>query len=49
MVRMQVRQSEGTGLKSRSEQIAYFRGLKTRISTLGAGDIPRDSDSRSKQ
>ena len=28
-----------------SGQIAYFHGVKTRLSTLGAGDVPRGSDS----
>ena len=41
----QVRQSEGSGFKSRSGQIAYFHGVKTRLSTLGTGDVPRGSDS----
>ena len=45
MVSTQVRQSEGSGFKSRSGQIAYFRGVKTRLSTLGTGDVPRGSDS----
>ena len=45
MVRTQVRQSEGSGFKSRSGQIAYFHGVKTRLSTLGTGDVPRSSDS----
>ena len=40
-----VRQSEGSGFKSRSGQIAYFHGVKTRLSTLGTGDVPRGSDS----
>ena len=35
MVSMQVRQSEGSGFKSQSGQIAYFHGVKTRLSTLG--------------
>ena len=39
MVRTQVRQSEGPGFKSRSGQIAYFHGVKTRLSTLGTGDV----------
>ena len=30
MVSTQVRQSEGLGFKSRSGQIAYFQGVKTR-------------------
>ena len=38
MVSMQVRQSEGSGFKSRSGQIAYFHGVKTRFSTLGTGE-----------
>ena len=42
MVSMQVRQSEGSGFKSRSGQIAYFHGVKTRLSL---GDVPRGSDS----
>ena len=36
---------EGPGFKSRSGQIAYFHGVKTRLSTLGTGDVPRGSDS----
>ena len=43
MVGTQVRQSEGSGFKSRSGQIAYFHGVKTRLSTLGTGDVPRGS------
>ena len=34
MVSTQVCQSEGSGFKSRSGQIAYFHGVKTRLSTL---------------
>ena len=45
VVRTQVRQPEGLGFKSRSGQIAYFHGVKTRLSTLGTGDVPRGSDS----
>ena len=45
MVRTQVRQSEGSGFKSRSGQIVYFHGVKTRLSTLATGDVPRGSDS----
>ena len=50
MVRTQVCQvhlqvSEVSGFKSRSGQIAYFHGVKTRLSTLGTGDVPRGSDS----
>ena len=45
MVNTQVHQSEGSGFKSRSGQIAYFYGAKTRLSTLGTGDVPRGSDS----
>ena len=46
MVSTQVCQSEGSGFKSRSGQIAYFHGVKTRLSTLGTGDVvPRGSDS----
>ena len=45
MVSTQVRQSEGSRFKSRSGQIAYFHGVKTRLSTLGTGDVPRGSDS----
>ena len=45
MFSIQVRQSEGLGFKSRSGQIAYFHGVKTRLSTLGTGDVPRGSDS----
>ena len=44
MISTQVRQSEASGFKSRSEQIAYFYGVKTKLSTLGTGDIPRSSD-----
>ena len=29
-----------------SGQIAYFHGVKTRLSTLGTGDVPRGSDCR---
>ena len=45
MVSTQVGQSEGSGFKSRSGQIAYFDGVKTRLSTLGTGDVPHGSDS----
>ena len=45
MVRTQVRQSEGPMFKSRSGQITYFHGVKTRLSTLGTGDVLRGSDS----
>ena len=45
MVSTQVRQYEGSGLKSRSGQIAYFHGVKTRLSTLWTGGVPRGSDS----
>ena len=38
-------QSEGMGFKSRYGQIAYFHGVKTRLSTLGTGDVPRGLDS----
>ena len=44
MVSTQVYQSKGSGFKSRSGQIAYFHGVKTRISILGTGDVPRGSD-----
>ena len=37
-------QSEGSGYKSRSGPIAYLHGLKTRLSTLGTGDVPRGAD-----
>ena len=37
MVSTQVRQSERSGFKSRSGQIAYFHGVKTRLSTLWTG------------
>ena len=30
---------------SRSGQITYFHGVKTRFSSLGTGDVPRGSDS----
>ena len=43
MVSTQVRQSEGSGFKSRSGEIANFHSVKTRLSTLG--DVPRGSDS----
>ena len=46
MVSKQVRQSEGPGIKSRSGQIAYFHGVKTRLSALGTSDVPRGSDSK---
>ena len=39
-----VRQSEGSGFNSRSGHIAYFHSVKTRLSTLGTGDVPRGSD-----
>ena len=45
VVSTQVRQSEGSGFKSRSGQIAYIHGVKTRPSALGTGDVPRGSDS----
>ena len=45
MVSTQVCQSEGSGLKSRSGQIAYFHGVKNRLSILGTGDVPHGSDS----
>ena len=45
MVSTQVCQSEGSWLKSRSGQIAYFHDVKTGLSTLGTGDVPRGSDS----
>ena len=45
MVSTQVRQAEGSGFKSRSGKIVYFHGVKTRLSTLGTGDVPRGSDS----
>ena len=45
MVGTQLRQSEGSGFKFRSGQIAYFHSVKTRLSTLGTGDVPRGSDS----
>ena len=31
--------------KVRGGQIAYCHGVKTRLSTLGTGDVPRGSDS----
>ena len=43
MVSTRVRQSEGPRFKSRSGKIAYFHGVKTRLSTLGTGDVPRGS------
>ena len=46
MVSTQVRQSEGSGFKSRSGQIAYnIHGVKTRLSTLWTGGVPRGSNS----
>ena len=45
MVSTRVRQFEGSGFRSRCGQIAYFHGVKTRLSTLGTGDVPRGSDS----
>ena len=39
-----LRQYEGSGFKSRSGQIAYFHGVKIRLSTLGTGDVPCGSD-----
>ena len=45
MVSTQLRQSQRSGFKSRSGQIAYFHGVKTRLSTIGTGDVPRGSDS----
>ena len=39
MVSTRVCQSEGSGFKSRSGQIAYLHGVKTRLSTLGTGDM----------
>ena len=41
----QICQFEGSGFKFRSGQIAYFHGVKTRLSQLGTGDVPRRSDS----
>ena len=38
MVSTQVRQSEGSGLKSRSGQIAYFHGVKTKNQALKIRD-----------
>ena len=45
MVSTQIYQSEGSGLNSRPGQIAYFHGVKNRLSTLGTGDVPGVSDS----
>ena len=45
MVSTQVRESEGPGFKSRSGQIAHFHGVKTRLSAVGTGGVPRGSDS----
>ena len=45
MVSTQVHQSEGSGFESRAGQMAYFHGVKTRLSTLETGDVPRGSDS----
>ena len=41
MVSTHVRQSEGSGFKSRPGEIADLHGVKTRISTLGTVDVPR--------
>ena len=41
-----VSESKDSVLEStRSGQIAYCHGVKTRLSTLGTGDVPRGSDS----
>ena len=45
MVRTQVCQCEGSGLKSQYGHITYLHGVKIRLSTLGTGDVPRGSDS----
>ena len=45
MVSTQIHQSDGPGIKSRPGRIAFFYGVKTRLSTLGAGDVPRGLDS----
>ena len=45
MISTQVRKSEGPVFKSQSGQIVYFHGVKTRLSALGTGDVPRGSDS----
>ena len=45
MVSTQVRQSAGSGFKSRSGQIANFHGVKPGSQQIGAGDVPRGSDS----
>ena len=45
MVSTQVCQSEGSGFKYRSGQIAYLHGVKIMLSTLGTGDVPFGSDS----
>ena len=45
MVRTHLCQSEGSGFKYRSGQIACFHGVKNRFSTLGTGDVPRGSNS----
>ena len=44
VVSTQVRQSEGSRFKSLSGQIVYFHGVKTRLSTLRTGDVPRGSE-----
>ena len=45
MVSTQVHQCEGSGLKSRSGQMAYFHGVKTRLSTLGTDfDVQNPTD-----
>ena len=41
---MQVRQFKGPGFKCRSGQIAYFHGVKTRLATLGTGDVDCGSE-----
>ena len=40
------RHANPKGFKSRSGQIAYFHGVKTRLSTLETGHLPRGSDAR---
>ena len=45
MVSTQVAPIKGSGFKSRSGQIAYFHGVKNRLSTLWTGDVPRGSNS----
>ena len=45
MARNQVGQCKGPGCNPRFGQITYFLGVKTRLSTLGTGDVPLGSHS----